>query len=90
MGPVFVRQPNRTVFDISRRKVVNDVSLLCIAQAYPPPAYAWFKEVYINDINGCHYQRGQMLFYYEDLPDQLRLEDRDFEADKWHPMVHYA
>ena len=48
------------------------------------------KEVYINNIGGCHFQRGMMLFYYEDLPDQLRLEDRDFEADKWSPLVYYA
>ena len=40
-------------------------------------------EVYINDINGCHFQRGQVLFYYKDLSDQFRLEDRDFEADGW-------
>ena len=49
MGPVFVRQPNRTIFDGSRRKIVNDVSLLCIAQAWPAPTYAWFKEVYVNN-----------------------------------------
>ena len=49
MGPVFVRQPNRTVFDMSRRNIVNDVSLLCIAQAWPSPTYNWYKEVYIND-----------------------------------------
>jgi hypothetical protein len=48
------------------------------------------EEVYINNINGCHYQRGQMLFYYEDLSDQFRLEDKDFEADKWHALVHYT
>ena len=49
MGPVFVRQPNRTVFDGSLRKSVKDVSLLCIAQAWPAPTYAWFKEQYTND-----------------------------------------
>ena len=49
MGPVFMRQPNRTVFDMSRRNIVNDVSLLCIAQAWPPASYEWFKELYIND-----------------------------------------
>jgi hypothetical protein len=47
-------------------------------------------DVYINNISGHHYQRGQMLFYYEDLSDQFRLEDQDFEADKWHALVHYA
>jgi len=49
MGPVFLRQPNRTVFDISQRNIVNDVSLLCISQGWPSPSYEWFKEVYIND-----------------------------------------
>jgi hypothetical protein len=48
------------------------------------------SEVYINSINGCRFQRGQVLFYYEDMPDQLRLEDRDFDEDKWNEMVHYA
>ena len=28
---------------------MNDVSLLCIAQAWPPASYEWFKELYIND-----------------------------------------
>ena len=50
MGPVFVRQPNVTVFDMSRRNIVNDVSLLCIAQAWPTPSYEWYKEVYVNDV----------------------------------------
>lgn len=49
MGPYFVRQPNHTIFDLSRRKIVNDVSLLCIAQGWPTPTYEWFKEVYKND-----------------------------------------
>jgi len=49
MGPHFVRQPNHTVFDLSRRQIINDVSLLCIAQGWPTPTYKWYKEVYIND-----------------------------------------
>ena len=49
MGPYFVRQPNHTIFDLSRRQIVNDVSLLCIAQGWPTPTYEWFKEVYKND-----------------------------------------
>ena len=49
MGPHFVRQPNHTIFDLSRRQIVNDVSLLCIAQGWPTPTYQWFKEVYKND-----------------------------------------
>jgi len=50
MGPYFVRQPNHTVFDLTRRQIVNDVSLLCIAQGWPTPAYEWHKEEYVNDI----------------------------------------
>ena len=50
MGPFFVRQPNHTVFDLSRRNIVNDVSLLCIAQGWPTPSYEWFKELYKNDL----------------------------------------
>ena len=32
MGPIFVRQPNNTVFNVGRRKIINDVSLLCVAR----------------------------------------------------------
>lgn len=39
MGPFFIRQPNQTVFNVGRRKVVNDVSLLCIATGWPTPSY---------------------------------------------------
>ena len=46
--------------------------------------------VYINNIHGCHQQYNQLLFFHEDHPDQLRLEDDDFEADKWNQLVHYA
>ena len=48
------------------------------------------EDVYINNTDGRHHQRGMMLFYYEDLPDQFRLEDRHFKADQWYPMVYYA
>ena len=48
------------------------------------------KKVYINDHNGCHFQRGQLLFYYEDLREQLRLEDKDFEAEGWHALEYDA
>ena len=54
MGPRFVRQPNTTVFDTSRREVLNDISLLCIAQAWPAPTYNWYKEVYENDTLAEH------------------------------------
>jgi len=49
MGPYFVRQPNHTIFDLSRRQIINDVSLLCIAHGWPTPTYEWYKEEYIND-----------------------------------------
>ena len=32
MGPFFIRQPNNTVFNVGRRKIINDVSLLCVAR----------------------------------------------------------
>ena len=32
MGPIFIRQPNNTVFNVGRRKIINDVSLLCVAR----------------------------------------------------------
>ena len=52
------------------------------------------KRVYRNDTNGSrvlfNFQRGRVLFYYEDQPDQLRLEDTDFECDKWVLLEHYA
>ena len=42
-------------------------------------------KVFRNDINCSRvlfaFQRGRVLYYYEDKPDQLRLEDTDFEAD---------
>eukprot|EP00095_Tigriopus_kingsejongensis_P002293 maker-scaffold400_size182785-snap-gene-0.21 protein:Tk02293 transcript:maker-scaffold400_size182785-snap-gene-0.21-mRNA-1 annotation:"PREDICTED: contactin-like" len=49
MGPYFIRQPNQTVFNVGRRRVINDVSLLCIATGWPTPTYKWFKEGYKND-----------------------------------------
>lgn len=47
-------------------------------------------EIYINDINGKHKQRKKVLFYTEDSPDQLRLEDDDFVEDKWFQLEHYT
>ncbi len=38
-GPYFIRQPNQTVFNVGRRKVINDVTLLCIAAGWPTPHY---------------------------------------------------
>ena len=47
------------------------------------------KELYINNINGHHYEYGMKLFYHEDEPDQLRIEATDFEQEDWQEMVHY-
>ncbi len=48
-GPFFIHQPNQTVFNVGRRKVINDVSLRCIATGWPTPSYRWFKEGYKDD-----------------------------------------
>lgn len=48
-GPYFLKQPVNTVFDFSKEKVNNDISLSCIASGYPTPNYEWFKEHYDND-----------------------------------------
>ena len=48
--------------------------------------------VYINNIHGCHEQYNQLLFFHKDHPDQLRLEDDDwdFDEDKWVLLEHHA
>ncbi len=46
-------------------------------------------DVYINNINGKSLS-SKVLFYYEDQPNQLRLEDEDFDEDKWIQLEHYA
>uniref|UniRef100_A0A1A9W5Q7 Contactin n=1 Tax=Glossina brevipalpis TaxID=37001 RepID=A0A1A9W5Q7_9MUSC len=48
-GPYFVTQPNDTTFDTSKNRLINDVSLSCLAAGYPTPSYRWYREVYIND-----------------------------------------
>lgn len=48
-GPYFVRQPNDTTFDTSKTRIINDVTLSCLAKGYPNPTYRWYKEEYIND-----------------------------------------
>ncbi|XP_066587501.1 contactin [Prorops nasuta] len=48
-GPYFIRQPVSKVFDSSKRRVNNDISLSCLAGGYPTPTYEWFKEDYEND-----------------------------------------
>ena len=48
-------------------------------------------DVYINNINGKSLPLPRkVIFYYEDQPDQLRLEDDDFDEDKWIQLEHYA
>ncbi|XP_037068317.1 contactin-like isoform X2 [Pollicipes pollicipes] len=48
-GPTMVLQPKPAVFDISTRATVNDVSIKCLADAYPYPTYEWYAEVYMDD-----------------------------------------
>ena len=47
-------------------------------------------EVYINDTDGHEYLLHQVLFYYEDQPDQLRVGPRCFDEDKWVLLEHHA
>lgn len=49
-GPIFIRQPKDVVFDLSKRKLTNDVTLSCLATGYPTPSYEWYKEDYENDV----------------------------------------
>ena len=42
MGPFFIRQPNNTVFNVGRRKIINDVSLLCVARGNLNLLITWF------------------------------------------------
>ncbi|XP_040571897.1 contactin [Lepeophtheirus salmonis] len=49
MGPVFIKQPNQTIFDVGSRSVKNDISLLCIAHGWPTPTYSWYSEFFSND-----------------------------------------
>lgn len=48
-SPVFVRQPENTMFDLMRREVINYLSIMCLAEGYPHPSYEWFKEGYENE-----------------------------------------
>ncbi|XP_076173707.1 contactin-like [Ptiloglossa arizonensis] len=81
-GPYFIKQPVDKVFDVSKRKISNDVSLSCFAGGYPAPTYEWFQEDYENDrliatkidpLKNIRYTiSGGTLIIYE--PDQT--EDR--------------
>lgn len=80
-GPYFIKQPTDKVFDMSTRKISNDVSLSCLAGGYPTPTYEWFKEDYENDkliatkidpLNNVRYTvSGGTLIIYE--PDQVSI-----------------
>ncbi len=48
-GPYFIRQPVPVVFDLTRRKTLNQVTLSCIANGYPTPEFQWYKEDFEND-----------------------------------------
>lgn len=48
-GPYFIREPNDVIFDTSKRKLYNDISLSCLAGGYPTPTYKWYREEYEND-----------------------------------------
>ncbi|EDW95649.1 contactin [Drosophila yakuba] len=48
-GPYFVKQPNDTTFDVNKNRLINDVTLSCLASGYPTPSYTWYREVYIDD-----------------------------------------
>lgn len=48
-GPHFIKQPEDTIFDVSRRKIYNHVALSCLAGGYPTPTYEWFREDFEND-----------------------------------------
>lgn len=48
-GPFFIKQPRDVVFDLSKRSILNDISVSCYAGGYPNPYYEWFKEDYVYD-----------------------------------------
>ena len=48
-GPYFIQQPVPAVFDLTRRNLVNYVTLSCLAGGYPNLEYRWYKEDFEND-----------------------------------------
>ena len=49
-GPYFIQQPVPAVFDLTRRNLVNQVTLSCLAGGYPTPEYSWYKEDFKVDV----------------------------------------
>ncbi|KAK0161854.1 hypothetical protein PV327_008261 [Microctonus hyperodae] len=47
-GPYFIRQPESKVFDVSKRNVIDEIILSCLAGGYPTPTYEWYIETYDN------------------------------------------
>lgn len=47
-GPKFIQEPKDVIFDVSGRSQLNYATLKCVADAYPPPTYKWYKEEYNN------------------------------------------
>lgn len=48
-GPYFLKQPQDNIYDISKNRLINDVTLSCLAGGFPTPTYSWYREIYIND-----------------------------------------
>ncbi|KAG7210747.1 hypothetical protein KM043_012244 [Ampulex compressa] len=79
-GPYFIRQPVDKVFDVTKKRVNNDISLSCLAGGYPTPTYEWFKEDYESDrlvakkidplVDSRYTVSGGTLIIYE--PDQTK------------------
>ncbi|KAH8418008.1 hypothetical protein KR222_010217 [Zaprionus bogoriensis] len=53
-GPYFVKQPNDTIYDVSKHRLIDDISLSCLAGGFPTPTYEWYREVYVNDTLEYH------------------------------------
>lgn len=48
-GPRMSVEPKDVVFDISGRSHSNQLKLRCVADAFPEPAYTWYREDYSSD-----------------------------------------
>jgi len=38
-----------TTFDVNKNRLINDVTLSCLAGGFPTPSYYWYREVYVDD-----------------------------------------